>query len=69
MPVAHWLTGGLRDLTQDMLSKDTIERQNLFNYPYIQELISAHLGRQKDNRKVLWNLAGFSIMVPVIHWE
>jgi len=61
MPVAHWISGELRNLTLDLLSKDRIERQGLFNYSYIHSLIDEHFKQQRDNRKLLWTLLVFQL--------
>jgi asparagine synthase (glutamine-hydrolysing) len=61
MPVAHWLTGELRDLVLDMLSEERITRQGFFNYPYVKHLMDEHFSRRRDNRKVLWTLLMFQM--------
>ena len=61
MPVAHWLTGELRDLVLDMLSEERITRQWLFNYAYIKHLLDEHFARRRDNRKLLWTLLIFQL--------
>jgi asparagine synthase (glutamine-hydrolysing) len=61
MPVAHWLTGELRELMNDMLSESMINRQDLFSYSYVQQLIREHLAHERDNRKELWTLLMFQL--------
>ena len=61
MPVASWLTTELRPLMLDMFSEEMINRQGLFNYPYIKRLIDDHLARRRDNRKLLWTLLVFQL--------
>lgn len=61
MPVAHWLTGELRELTMDMLSPERIGRHGLFNAGYVTGLVSDHVERRKDNRKLLWTLLMFEL--------
>ncbi|MEZ4590349.1 MAG: asparagine synthase (glutamine-hydrolyzing) [Chloroflexota bacterium] len=61
MPVAHWISGELRDLTLDLLAKDRIEQQGLFNYSYIKTLLDEHFMQQRDNRKLLWTLLVFQL--------
>ena len=61
MPVAHWISGELRELTLDLLSEDRINRQGLFNYPYIKTLLDEHFAQQRDNRKLLWTLLIFQL--------
>lgn len=61
MPVAYWLSSDLNELLNDMLNKEFIERQGLFEHTFIQQLISDHLERRKDNRKLLWTLLMFQL--------
>jgi asparagine synthase (glutamine-hydrolysing) len=61
MPVAHWLTSELRELASDMLSPDRIGRRGLFNPEYVASLLSEHVERRKDNRKLLWTLLMFEL--------
>ena len=61
MPVAHWLSGELRDLVLDMLSEERINRQGLFRYAYVKRLLDEHFDRRRDNRKLLWTLLVFQM--------
>jgi asparagine synthase (glutamine-hydrolysing) len=61
MPVAHWLTGDLRELLLDMLSESTLQAQGFFNQAYIHTLLDAHFAHHKDNRKLLWTLLMFQM--------
>ena len=61
MPVAYWLNGALRELTLDMLSEARLQRQGLFNPPYVKQLLADHFNHRKDNRKELWTLLMFQM--------
>jgi asparagine synthase (glutamine-hydrolysing) len=61
MPVAHWLTAELKELTQDMLSPARLARQGLFRPEYVEGLVRDHLARTRDNRKLLWTLLTFQL--------
>jgi asparagine synthase (glutamine-hydrolysing) len=61
MPVAHWLTTELRDLTLDMLSESRIRQQGFFHYPYVRQLLDDHFAHRRDNRKLLWTLLVFQL--------
>jgi asparagine synthase (glutamine-hydrolysing) len=61
MPVAHWLTNELRELTLDMLAQDRVDRQDLFNYGYVKRLLDEHFDHRRDNRKLLWTLLVFQL--------
>jgi asparagine synthase (glutamine-hydrolysing) len=61
MPVAKWLAGSLRPLVEDMLAKERLEREGLFNPDYVQQLLQEHMMGQKDHRKLLWTLLMFEL--------
>ncbi len=61
IPMAEWLTKQVRPLMLELLSKDRIERDNLFDYNYIKVLTDDHLSKKKDNRKLLWTLMVFQM--------
>lgn len=61
MPVAYWLSGDLKELMTDMFSPAFINRQNLFDQAYIQQLTDDHFQHRKDNRKLLWTLLMFQL--------
>jgi asparagine synthase (glutamine-hydrolysing) len=43
----------------DYLSQERIQRQGIFHYPYIKQLIDEQLTKTKDNREPLWTLLVF----------
>mgnify|MGYP003693697667 CR=1 FL=1 len=59
MPLAQWLAGDLREFMLDYLSQERIQRQGIFHYPYIKQLIDEQLTKTKDNREPLWTLLVF----------
>jgi asparagine synthase (glutamine-hydrolysing) len=59
VPLAHWLTGDLKEFMLDYLSPDRIRSQGLFHYPYVKQLIDEQLNKIKDNRELLWTLLVF----------
>lgn len=61
MPVAYWLSGDLKELMLDLLSESFIDRQDIFEYAYIKQLIEEHFQRRRDNRKLLWTLLMFQL--------
>jgi len=61
MPVAYWISGDLKNLMMDMFSESFINRQNLFDFHYIQQLTEEHFQHRKDNRKLLWTLLMFQL--------
>jgi asparagine synthase (glutamine-hydrolysing) len=59
VPLAQWLTGDLREFMLDYLSQERIQRQGIFHYPYIKQLVDEQLTKTKDNREPLWTLLVF----------
>ena len=59
VPLAKWLTGELREFMLDYLSQERIERQGIFHYPCVSQLIDEQLTMKKDNRELLWTLLVF----------
>jgi asparagine synthase (glutamine-hydrolysing) len=43
----------------DYLGQERLERQGLFHYPYVKQLIDEQLNKNKDNRELLWTLLVF----------
>ncbi|MBI3761715.1 MAG: asparagine synthase (glutamine-hydrolyzing) [Chloroflexi bacterium] len=61
MPVAKWLNGELRELTDDLLAPAKLRREGFFNPDYIAGLLGEHRTRRRDNRKLLWTLLAFEL--------
>ena len=59
VPLATWLTGELKEFMLDYLSQERIERQGIFHYPYVKQLVEEQLSKSKDNREPLWTLLVF----------
>lgn len=61
IPLARWLTGPLRPLCEELLSKKALESHGLFGHEYVARLLSEHMSTSRDNRKELWNLLVFQM--------
>ena len=61
IPVSLWLKNELKDLCNDLLSKEAIEFQGLFDYTYVEQLKQNHFKGRQNNRKELWNLMVFQL--------
>jgi asparagine synthase (glutamine-hydrolysing) len=61
IPVSLWLKNELKDLCNDLLSKEAIESQGLFDYTYVEQLKQNHFKGRQNNRKELWNLMVFQL--------
>ena len=54
VPVGDWLRTILKDELMFLSNKSFIIEQNLFNYSYINEMVSNHLSGQEDNTFKVW---------------
>lgn len=60
IPLGTWFT--MKDsIARRILTKERIEAVGLFNYPIIDELMTAHETLQADHRKKLWTLIMFQL--------
>jgi asparagine synthase (glutamine-hydrolysing) len=61
MPIAKWLENELKPFCLDLLSKERINNQGIFNYCFIEKLLKDHFDHKKDNRKLIWTLLVFQM--------
>lgn len=59
MPVAHWITGPLKEMMIDLLAPARLKQQGFFDPTEVQRLIKEHLRGERDHRKPLWTLLMF----------
>ncbi|HSV87902.1 MAG TPA: asparagine synthase (glutamine-hydrolyzing) [Bacteroidales bacterium] len=59
VPIDYWLKNELRQELERLLSKDLIEKQGLFSYPYIEQLLLEHRTGRENHKSKLWNLYVF----------
>jgi len=59
VPVDHWFRKDLKNELMQMLSKEFIEQQGLFNYAVVQKLVDEHLRGKENHKSKLWNLFVF----------
>ncbi len=61
VPLAQWLAGPLRPLSEELLSKSALSAHGFFNESEVERLLSEHMDGRHDNRKELWNLIVFQL--------
>jgi len=61
IPVARWLNGSLRELTDDLLSADALAGPGLFQPSEVQRQLREHRSGTRDYRKPLWTLLVFEL--------
>ncbi|MDD9897555.1 MAG: asparagine synthase (glutamine-hydrolyzing) [Candidatus Melainabacteria bacterium] len=61
IPLSEWLSGPLKPVMMDLLSKDRLEQQGLFEYEGVKTLIDQHVNGELNQRKLLWSLLSFQL--------
>lgn len=61
IPLSEWLSGELKPVMLDLLSKEHLDKQGIFEYEGVKKLIDQHLSGTINNRKPLWNLLSFQL--------
>lgn len=61
IPISKWLKTDLKFLIDDYLSKERIQRQKIFNYEPIEQLIHDLFSGHKDTSWQIWNLIVFQV--------
>ena len=61
IPVAEWLKGSLNPLLREVLSKERLKKQNLFDANFVSSLIRDHENGVSNNYKQLWTLLVFEL--------
>lgn len=61
IPLAAWLAGPLRPLSEELLSPSALAAHGLFNENEVARLLREHQSGARDNRKELWNLMVFQL--------
>src|SRR5258708_25277559 len=56
IPAHDWLRGVLKPLLLDTLTRDAVEKSNLFDWNVVESLMRAHLDRRANLGYHLWGL-------------
>jgi asparagine synthase (glutamine-hydrolysing) len=59
VPIGSWINGILKDWVDDLLSKDRIKSQNIFNVNEVHRILSIHRSGKGDYSKYLWSILMF----------
>ncbi len=54
VPIGNWLETNLKEQLLKFASKDFLEKQGLFNYDYINDIIQEHFSHKKTRYSELW---------------
>lgn len=59
IPVGSWLRGNLRDWTEELLNKKSLEADGILNVDMVQEVWRKHLDGSTDHSAALWGVLMF----------
>lgn len=59
VPVDHWFRNELREELESLSNKDFLERQGIFSFDYVVDLIAEHESGKENNKGMLWNFFVF----------
>jgi asparagine synthase (glutamine-hydrolysing) len=65
VPVHRWLVEELKDISMELLSKDSVRRRGLFNYNYIQKIFKNYNKSKMYYSRQLWTLLNFEIWARI----
>jgi asparagine synthase (glutamine-hydrolysing) len=60
-PIDQWLRYDLKELMRDILAEDTIKRQGIFNFRYIETLMHQHMAARANHGEKLFMLMVFQM--------
>ena len=55
-PLRSWISNDLKDMVNDLLSKENVEKRGLFNYDFVKKLIDDDRGGNEDNAYRVYQL-------------
>ncbi len=61
VPVGEWFKNELRDVIEDVCSKQTVSKRGLFNYQAVQSLLRDHTNGKRDYNNQLWMLLSLEL--------
>jgi asparagine synthase (glutamine-hydrolysing) len=60
-PLARWLTGPLRPLVREYLSRDVLRRQGFLRFEPVDALVTRHLAGAAEHGREIWTLLMFTL--------
>ena len=60
LPISYWMKNELKDWVNDTLTKENLNRYNLFNYDSVNNLKEQHFDGKFNNEHKLWSLIQFN---------
>ena len=60
IPISSWIKKDLRDWSEELLNKKTLEKHNLLNYKCVKLIKDEHFSNIKNNEHKLWSIIQFN---------
>ena len=60
LPISRWMKKDLKSWVNDVLSKNQLQKHNLFNYNKINQIKNDHFNDKANNEYLLWSLIQFN---------
>ncbi len=61
IPLASWLENELREVVEDVCSREAIEADGIFDADFVRTMLDDHFAQRKDYRKMIWTLMVFQL--------
>ncbi|WMS86193.1 asparagine synthase (glutamine-hydrolyzing) [Pleionea litopenaei] len=61
IPIAQWLKSDLVELTSELLDKDYLDQQGIFNSQLVHSVYKEHIKGHSDNSNLLWTILMFQM--------
>ncbi|MEW6102887.1 MAG: asparagine synthase (glutamine-hydrolyzing) [bacterium] len=61
VPVGEWIRKELKGLTQELFEKSRIDKDGIFAYNFVKQLLDEHISLKKNNWKPIWALLVFQL--------
>ena len=60
-PLRAWLNGGLKQLVNDLLSKEVIQKRGIYNFEMVQKFLECDRNGKIDGSYIIFSLVCFEI--------
>lgn len=67
IPLDYWFRNQMKDMLEQLFEKNTIEKQGIFNYSYIQQILQEHYEQKKNRKNEIWTLYIFQMWYYKYH--
>lgn len=61
IPLATWLKSDLREMVEDLCSKEKLDRDGIFSATGVRRMLDDHFNNVRDHRKLIWTVLAFQI--------